>query len=127
MVSHLVLNNEPLNAASQPWYPIRGPAARPKANPGAVLGRPTATSHAPPFRAARFRTQIIANQRYPGVRTRMHVLDLADRKSTRLNSSHLGISYAVFCLKKKTTGYAACAWQGVAPWGAVEAGHPCVT
>src|ERR1035438_415651 len=27
---------------------------------------------------------------------------LSDRKSTRLNSSHLGISYAVFCLKKKT-------------------------
>src|SRR5262245_65054187 len=26
-----------------------------------------------------------------------------DRKSTRLNSSHLGISYAVFCLKKKIT------------------------
>src|SRR5258705_2002558 len=26
---------------------------------------------------------------------------LLDRKSTRLNSSHLGISYAVFCLKKK--------------------------
>src|SRR5438045_4849122 len=26
---------------------------------------------------------------------------LRDRKSTRLNSSHLGISYAVFCLKKK--------------------------
>src|SRR5258705_3305415 len=27
--------------------------------------------------------------------------DRRDRKSTRLNSSHLGISYAVFCLKKK--------------------------
>src|SRR5256885_14888939 len=27
--------------------------------------------------------------------------DFADRKSTRLNSSHLVISYAVFCLKKK--------------------------
>ena len=26
----------------------------------------------------------------------------ADRKSTRLNSSHANISYAVFCLKKKT-------------------------
>src|SRR5436853_7407920 len=26
---------------------------------------------------------------------------ILDRKSTRLNSSHLGISYAVFCLKKK--------------------------
>src|SRR5256885_12654445 len=30
------------------------------------------------------------------------LLDL-DRKSTRLNSSHLVISYAVFCLKKKKT------------------------
>src|SRR5262245_64991156 len=28
-------------------------------------------------------------------------LSRPDRKSTRLNSSHLGISYAVFCLKKK--------------------------
>src|SRR3712207_6856319 len=27
--------------------------------------------------------------------------DLVDRKSTRLNSSHANISYAVFCLKKK--------------------------
>src|SRR3712207_8770760 len=27
---------------------------------------------------------------------------IADRKSTRLNSSHANISYAVFCLKKKT-------------------------
>src|SRR5438874_3657756 len=27
-----------------------------------------------------------------------------DRKSTRLNSSHVEISYAVFCLKKKTIG-----------------------
>src|SRR5690625_515943 len=30
-------------------------------------------------------------------------LDAADRKSTRLNSSHVAISYAVFCLKKKKT------------------------
>src|SRR5437773_11609634 len=28
---------------------------------------------------------------------------VGDRKSTRLNSSHITISYAVFCLKKKTT------------------------
>src|SRR5258707_10151418 len=28
---------------------------------------------------------------------------MADRKSTRLNSSHANISYAVFCLKKKTS------------------------
>src|SRR5258705_4638763 len=31
-------------------------------------------------------------------------LEMQDRKSTRLNSSHLGISYAVFCLKKKKNG-----------------------
>src|SRR5947209_10252436 len=29
------------------------------------------------------------------------ILDIGDRKSTRLNSSHANISYAVFCLKKK--------------------------
>src|SRR5256885_3450022 len=34
-------------------------------------------------------------------------LSTADRKSTRLNSSHLVISYAVFCLKKKITHLAA--------------------
>src|SRR5262245_63625093 len=34
---------------------------------------------------------------FPGGR-----IEALDRKSTRLNSSHLGISYAVFCLKKKT-------------------------
>src|ERR1039458_10686021 len=30
---------------------------------------------------------------------------MLDRDSTRLNSSHLGISYAVFCLKKKQSTY----------------------
>src|SRR5437660_10530282 len=30
------------------------------------------------------------------------VCEARDRKSTRLNSSHVAISYAVFCLKKKT-------------------------
>src|SRR5207253_5474466 len=32
----------------------------------------------------------------------VHVGVARDRKSTRLNSSHVAISYAVFCLKKKT-------------------------
>src|SRR5690606_7530162 len=35
-----------------------------------------------------------------------HILqELIDRKSTRLNSSHVIISYAVFCLKKKNKAY----------------------
>src|SRR5690625_990946 len=32
-----------------------------------------------------------------------NLIERRDRKSTRLNSSHVAISYAVFCLKKKTT------------------------
>src|SRR5256885_3680249 len=46
------------------------------------------------------------NHRAPAARVppRQHQEpDAVDRKSTRLNSSHLVISYAVFCLKKKTT------------------------
>src|SRR2546422_5468795 len=39
----------------------------------------------------------------PGLRTTAYLaLKLLDRKSTRLNSSHGYISYAVFCLKKKS-------------------------
>src|ERR1035438_10838398 len=36
-----------------------------------------------------------------GLAGRVSSDDPSDRKSTRLNSSHLGISYAVFCLKKQ--------------------------
>src|SRR5262245_64649118 len=47
------------------------------------------------YRPAGQRTQRGSAQRLAGAQVE------ADRKSTRLNSSHLGISYAVFCLKKK--------------------------
>src|SRR5438445_1884537 len=41
-------------------------------------------------------------ERYPGNLPRAAVrAPVLDRKSTRLNSSHANISYAVFCLKKK--------------------------
>src|SRR5262245_63107069 len=43
-----------------------------------------------------------------------------DRKSTRLNSSHLGISYAVFCLKKKTARH----HRGAAGGAADAVRHP---
>src|ERR1039457_2812660 len=46
---------------------------------------------------------------------------MVDRKSTRLNSSHLVISYAVFCLKKKKTG---CDWPGARLGGqSADRGH----
>src|ERR1039458_10620836 len=37
----------------------------------------------------------------PVRKAQVALMNMRDRKSTRLNSSHLGISYAVFCLKKK--------------------------
>src|SRR5258707_10436152 len=46
---------------------------------------------------------------------RLDLTGHTDRKSTRLNSSHANISYAVFCLKKKNTGgaheHAAVEWR----------------
>src|SRR3989442_9642835 len=53
------------------------------------------------FRSSTVRTgQLNAVSAGEGIPTAETALD---RKSTRLNSSHVRISYAVFCLKKKTT------------------------
>src|SRR2546429_2997891 len=51
-------------------------------------------------------TLVAAGARITGVHEDAATLEEVDRKSTRLNSSHGYISYAVFCLKKKknTTG-----------------------
>src|SRR5258705_8238830 len=56
------------------------------------------------FRSREHRGQMIASggQKRDELRHGIDQRDASiDRKSTRLNSSHLGISYAVFCLKKK--------------------------
>src|SRR5439155_6242316 len=44
-------------------------------------------------------------QTRPSLERVAHVQRIRDRKSTRLNSSHVAISYAVFCLKKKKNRY----------------------
>src|SRR2546430_9255867 len=58
----------------------------------------TAASPRPPSRRPR---ACPAAGRSPRARTRDALRGRRDRKSTRLNSSHSQISYAVFCLKKK--------------------------
>src|SRR5437867_12128432 len=46
---------------------------------------------------------VVVHGRHEILQMRHAVIVTADRKSTRLNSSHRTISYAVFCLKKKKT------------------------
>src|SRR2546427_3183117 len=46
--------------------------------------------------------EMLAQTRHPSIVCRLQPGDI-DRKSTRLNSSHSQISYAVFCLKKKNS------------------------
>src|SRR5256885_4820831 len=71
--------------------------------------RPLAAQGPRPPRGGRFLPWGDPAAKKTHVRTCIHTVSggidskNADRKSTRLNSSHLVISYAVFCLKKKTT------------------------
>src|SRR2546427_2091431 len=50
---------------------------------------------------ARILRREVARERRRDQQSGVHDEDRQDRKSTRLNSSHSQISYAVFCLKKK--------------------------
>src|SRR5256885_8820402 len=53
------------------------------------------------FRSRALRTRLGLEFSSDGLWVHVHSKGPRDRKSTRLNSSHLVISYAVFCLKKK--------------------------
>src|SRR3989454_9067932 len=58
----------------------------------------------PPHCTSRHRVDVDRARDWPYLSEPESLLpDRRDRKSTRLNSSHLVISYAVFCLKKKKT------------------------
>src|SRR5256885_12239538 len=65
--------------------------------PYTTLFRSAATQHALLFQRARRQPQVLGSLVVGEITLRL----CRDRKSTRLNSSHLVISYAVFCLKKK--------------------------
>src|SRR5205807_4473539 len=66
---------------------------------GATIGRgPESTIQLPDLSVSRKHAQIAYKQ---GEYWLSDLGSMGDRKSTRLNSSHLVISYAVFCLKKK--------------------------
>src|SRR3712207_8604922 len=79
--------------------------------PGSIGISPLTTPHPPIFQHRSVRTSTWS---YPSfildmVRSpRFGSINSEDRKSTRLNSSHANISYAVFCLKKKEIRIALC-------------------
>src|SRR5438876_7404640 len=54
------------------------------------------------LRPSAFTSSVVSTASTPGIARAFAVSMPRDRKSTRLNSSHPSISYAVFCLKKKT-------------------------
>src|ERR1035441_11028710 len=74
--------------------PIERPIHRPNRNAAGVPGWEHAPPHPQP-RAEPARSSPVDGAGEDSVNRNV------DRKSKRLNSSHLGISYAVFCLKKK--------------------------
>src|SRR3712207_7018067 len=65
-----------------------------------TLHRPERRQHAAVVVRAQQRHRVLVEERREPACRVTRVL-LTDRKSTRLNSSHANISYAVFCLKKK--------------------------
>src|SRR2546430_12942282 len=62
---------------------------------------PYTTLFRSPRRGRRCRLQLGIGPLFTGFPVVIHLFAKLDRKSTRLNSSHSQISYAVFCLKKK--------------------------
>src|SRR5438105_10182000 len=76
------------------------PPPRPTLFPYTTLFRSVAVDGVPDARREKVIDEDISRRRDPQPH---HIVnEQADRKSTRLNSSHEWISYAVFCLKKKT-------------------------
>src|SRR5438477_11582323 len=66
-----------------------------------MIRRPPRSTLFPYTTLFRSRPGVGEHARGVGARGRVRQRGAEDRKSTRLNSSHMSISYAVFCLKKK--------------------------
>src|SRR5207247_4996577 len=77
----------------------QGPGGSPQGTPGSGAGPSSPFDQDGGGASGRAGPDRSVPPRRPGSAS---VQALADRKSTRLNSSHEWISYAVFCLKKKT-------------------------
>src|SRR5699024_11419901 len=95
---HRALHSFPTRRSSDLILPIRQPVRLSSRKANNLVRSPNCAMTVQPPVAAGFSP--VAGRRKA---TRWHavITPIRDRKSTRLNSSHVSISYAVFCLKKK--------------------------
>src|SRR5690349_22340072 len=99
MVTGTVLTSTLAPGCPQAARNSGGIAGRTAGGAAGVDGAGGALAH--PATAAAARTRTRTPIRFMSDWTRQARARFLDRKSTRLNSSHVEISYAVFCLKKK--------------------------
>src|SRR5438477_596495 len=85
-------------APAQTSAPVAGDSGLQSLVAEALARNPTIAQRQAAVRAATLRIRPAGSLPDP-----MLTIGVIDRKSTRLNSSHMSISYAVFCLKKKKT------------------------
>src|SRR5690606_39939392 len=105
------LNNAPRHKDSWRWITNRNPSTRCticsftttcESAKRHSLNWPHVGDKVAKHSSKRFSKPIISWQEYTGSGAWVNLCaEMKDRKSTRLNSSHVKISYAVFCLKKK--------------------------
>src|SRR5699024_12451252 len=103
LLFHSYGDHRDLHSFPHDALPISGRKA-PEGERG-MVPRPATETFCPPGGATRCRPEPgMGGVRKAPLRVRTGFRPGLDRKSTRLNSSHVSISYAVFCLKKKSTG-----------------------
>src|SRR3989454_4968507 len=95
--------SSPFRAPTANGTPITGRSVSEAAKPGRAADSPAPamTTRKPFVRAFLTRSAVRSGCRCADETWNSYETPALDRKSTRLNSSHLVISYAVFCLKKK--------------------------
>src|SRR5947209_17438995 len=100
----------PVRITARVDYAVRAAVELAAAAPGTLTCDAIATAQGIPNRFLQAilgdlqHARLVTSQRgrEGGYRLALPPSEVSDRKSTRLNSSHANISYAVFCLKKKT-------------------------
>src|SRR5207253_10908731 len=99
---HLFFFHLPDQTLDLPSFPTRRSSDLYKPRPVGGIGALGCFSFFPSKNLGAFGDAGLVTTNDDGLAKRARLLRAQDRKSTRLNSSHVAISYAVFCVKKKS-------------------------